>query len=169
MDRDDILGILKQFEKGGKLEVTNSYFGKEFNIKGPWDLVKEPRHYIQVEKINLIYFEEEYLKVKHLIDDVTLGKGQKEFYILYTTQRKILLNGKIEIAQTDFSSENDLVFKYLYDHPDIEITLSELKGKTNMRKPIDKVLTNLGFVKGLRSAFFDVNKTTIKFKKKVVL
>ncbi|MCA9379872.1 hypothetical protein KC675_01700 [Candidatus Dojkabacteria bacterium] len=169
IDPDDILGILNQFQNDGKLKIGKTFFGNQLNIKGPWDLIKEQRHYIEVGRIEIEYFEEEFLKLSHLIGDASQSTGDKEFFILYTSDRRILLNGKIEIAQPDFNSENDLVFKYLYERSGREIPLSELKSKIHMRKPIDKVLTNLGFVKGLRSAFFDVNKTTIKFKKKVVL
>lgn len=169
IDRADILGILMQFQKESRLIVKDKYFGNQLNISGPWNLLKEPRHYIEIEKIDIPYFEEEFLKIRHYIEDASLSNGQKEFYIVYTPERKVLLNGKIEIAQPDFNSENDLVFKYLYDHPEIEINLSELKAKTHMSKSIDKVLANLGFVKGLRSAFFDINKKTIKFKKRVIL
>lgn len=169
IDRSDILGILIQFGKNGKLSIKGKYFGNDLNIKGPWDIFKEPRHYIEIEKIDIIYFEEEFLKTKHLIEGHNSLYGQSEFFIVYTAERKIMLNGKIEIAQPDFDSENDLVFQYLYDHSDTVIQISDLKLKTKMSKSIDKVLANLGFVKGLRSTFFDINKSSIKFKKKVTL
>lgn len=169
IDSADILGFLLQFEKSDKLLIKDKYFGSNLNIKGPWDLFKEPRHYIEIEKIDMNYFEEEYLKTKHLIEGNNNLFEKSEFYIVYTAERKIMLNGKIEIAQPDFNSENDLVFKYLYDHSDTVIQISDLKLKTKMSKSIDKVLANLGFVKGLRSTFFDINKSSIKFKKKVTL
>lgn len=169
IDRADILGILTQFQKDSKLLIKDRYFGNQLNINGPWNLVKEPRHYIEIEKIDMPYFEEEFLKVKHYIEEASPSSGQKEFYVLYTSDRRILLNGKIEISKPDFDSENDRVFKYLYDHADDEIPLAELKVKARMGKSIDKVLENLGFVKGIRSAFFNINKTTIKFKKRVIL
>lgn len=169
IDQTDILGILTQFEKDNKLKIAKTYFGSQLNIKGPWDLIKEPRHYIEVSNIDVNHFEEEYHKSHQLLENQNISNNQVEFFILYSSDRKILLNGKIELSQPDFNSENDLVFKYLYDRSNVEIPMSQLKEKTGMSKPIDKVLTNLGFVKGLRSAFFDVNKTTIKFKKKVNL
>lgn len=169
IDRADILSIIKKFEEKGKLKVTNVYFGDQLNIKGPWDLVKESRHYIEISEIDLNYFEQEYLENKHLLGDHYLSNGQSEFYIYYSSDRRILLNGKIELSHPDFDSENDAVFKYLYERSGIDISIAELKEKTHMSKPIDKVLTNLGFVKGLRASFFDVNKTTIKFKKKIIL
>lgn len=169
IDRNDILGIIKQFEDKGKLKIMQTYFGNQLNIKGPWDLVKEPRHYIEIGKIDIKYFEEELLKDKHLLDDRDAVTGMQTFYIYFAPDRRILLNGKIEIAKPDFDSENERIFTYLYNHPNKKISIKELKEETDMTKPIDKVLSNLGFVRGLRSAFFDVNKTSIKFKKEIQL
>ena len=165
----DIVRILVQFRDAGKLKILDKYLGPTHNIKGFWDLLPEPDHYIELSDIDIKYFEKEYQQVRKYYSEDSSIKGKQQFFIELTADRRILLNGKIEIAQPDFNSENEQVFSYLYEYCNQEIRISDLKKKFGMKKTIDKVLANLGFTKGLRSTFFDINKTTIKFKSPVSL
>lgn len=87
--------------------------------------------------------------------------------IVYTKSREVLLDGKLLLAKPDFSSENDLVFDYLYKNPNKRITKTKLEKevvKEKLTKTLHKIVENLGFKKTLRNAFFDVSQKAIMFR-----
>ncbi len=88
------------------------------------------------------------------------------YEITYTGSREILLNKIFQIAKPDFDSENDLVFDFLYKHPNKKYTLKEIEeGIGNkLGKTLHKIVENLGFKGDLRKIFIDVSGTSICFK-----
>jgi len=88
------------------------------------------------------------------------------YEIAYTGLREILLNKIFQIAKPDFDSENDLVFDFLYKHPNKKYTLKEIEeGIGNkLGKTLHKIVENLGFKGDLRKIFIDVSGTSICFK-----
>lgn len=48
------------------------------------------------------------------------------YEITYTKQRQVLMNNA-QISKPDFNSENDLVFSFLYKHPNKRVTRDELE------------------------------------------
>jgi hypothetical protein len=85
-------------------------------------------------------------------------KNLKEivYRITYTFDRRILLNKDILISHPNLLSENDLVFKYVYDNPNRQILRDEIEKEIKMKllKNIPKIIDNLGFTRDLRRVFF---------------
>jgi hypothetical protein len=95
--------------------------------------------------------------------------NSSDLTITYTNAREILLNGMFQLAKPNLDGENDIVFKYLYDHPNQSITKAKLEAelKIKVAKPFHKIVENLGFKSDLSRAFFSVSKTAIEFRNPV--
>ncbi len=89
--------------------------------------------------------------------------------ITFTPAREILLNNSYQIAKPDFDSENDLVFDYLYKHPNEKFTKEQIEAELRIKlaKSPHKIIENLGFTGVLRKAFFSVSKNSIQFRNPV--
>ena len=87
------------------------------------------------------------------------------YEIVYTKQRQILMNNA-QIGKPDFNSENDLVFSFLYTHPNESITKEQIEkavgGKLN--KSLHKIVENLGFEGDTKEVFLSVSKDAIQFR-----
>jgi len=98
------------------------------------------------------------------------GQGTEVMYeVRFTPAREILINNFL-LTRLDFDSENDNVFKYLYEHPNQTISLDDLEerlGGTRLKKSLHKIVENLGFVPEIRKAFFDTSKDSIRFRNPV--
>lgn len=176
IDEHEILQIVEQFQESGKLKILVATFNLPMKVGFLEEVNKHTYHRVEVTDVDLPYFISElekntsYLKPSH-------ETGSNEFFILFNadSDRRILLNGKIELSKPDFDSENERVFSYLYKNRNTVIKKSELKKyyeKTYAEKIIktfDKILENLGFTKGMRSVFFDSTKDSIRFKSPVKL
>lgn len=76
------------------------------------------------------------------------GDSQSVAYeITYSGSREILLNKTFQLAKPDFDSENDLVFSYLYEHPNQKFTRGQLEEVIGRKftKSLHKIVENLGF------------------------
>ena len=99
------------------------------------------------------------------------AESEVVYRITYTKAREILLsdvfqNEVFQLAKPDFDSENELVFNYLYEHPNQRITRQEIEDamKVKLTKSFNKIVDNLGFKGDLRRLFFNVSKkTSIQF------
>ena len=88
------------------------------------------------------------------------------YEVKFTPAREILINGFL-LTRLDFDSENDNVFKHLYEHPNQTISVAELEkrlGGTPLKKSLHKIVENLGFVREIKRAFFDISKDSIRFR-----
>lgn len=88
------------------------------------------------------------------------------YEIKLTTSREILLNNLV-LARPEFGSENEIVFRYLFDNPNRTVTLDELQkrmGDQPIKKTLHKIVENLGFQGDLKDAFFSVAKDSILFR-----
>lgn len=88
------------------------------------------------------------------------------YEVTFTPGREIFINNFL-LTRLDFDSENDNVFKYLYEHPNQTISLAELEkrlGGERLKKSLHKIVENLGFVPEIRKAFFDTSKDSIRFR-----
>lgn len=96
-----------------------------------------------------------------------LKKPQNEiiYEIKYTSAREILLNSFL-LTKTNFDSENDNVFDYIYRNPNRKIKLEELKKEmgSNLTKSLHKIVENLGFRGELKKAFFSISKNDLLFR-----
>lgn len=84
------------------------------------------------------------------------------YKITFTTAREILLNG-FQIAKPDFDSENEVVFSFLFKHPNKRHTLKDIETATGRKltKTLHKVIENLGFTGDIKKVFIDVNKDSV--------
>ncbi len=139
-------------------------------------------------KVNLANFDDFYAKIKQefekrkqkatkidekKVKDIpkqaatkkTDEKDEPLYQIIYTKQRQVLMNNA-QISKPDFNSENDLVFSFLYEHPNKRVTREELEkamgGK--LTKSLHKIVENLGFEGDTKEVFFSVSKNAIEFR-----
>ncbi|PIQ72345.1 hypothetical protein COV86_03475 [Candidatus Roizmanbacteria bacterium CG11_big_fil_rev_8_21_14_0_20_35_14] len=92
-------------------------------------------------------------------------KDEPMYQITYTKQRQVLMNNA-QIGKPDFNSENDLVFSFLYEHPNKRITREELEKAVGgkLTKTLHKIVENLGFEGDTKEVFFSVSKNAIEFR-----
>lgn len=102
---------------------------------------------------------------------VNSAVSDSSFFIVFNDDRRILLNGKIELAKPDFEGTNELIFSLLYKNPYETFTKDQLEEtlKIKIEQNFDKIVENLGFRRGLKSAFFDIKSDSIRFKNPVTL
>ncbi len=80
--------------------------------------------------------------------------------------RKVMLNGKKQLARLNFNSTNELVFDYLYRNQGKRVTVKELEAevlKELLNKTLHAIVRDLGFTGALAQIFFDVSKSAIRF------
>lgn len=166
---DDIQTILLEFQNSQKLQISDLKIAKPHPLlKNFHEMFDTSEHYIEITNVDLDFFQIELAKYKSYLEKTLTSSN--EFFIFYSSDRRILLNGKIELATPDFDTENERIFTYLYSHKNEILKIKEIKEvyeknyKEKISKSLDKVLENLGFVRGLRKTFFDINKTSIRFK-----
>lgn len=174
----DINELVKRFEKLFPDVIEYHNLNNEYTFTLTPDLAKHIKLLIN-EKLAYQY-ENAYpsyatLPLELLIEDLdniiekanetTLEESNNRLFIEYRNDRTILLNGKVKISKPNFNNENDLVFNILYKNPNKTFTKDELEAecKIKITKPFSKIIENLGFYRGLKSAFFDVSKTSIRF------
>ena len=88
------------------------------------------------------------------------------YEVKFTPAREILINGFL-LTRLDFDSENDNVFKYLYERPNKTINVADLEkqlGGTTLKKSLHKIVENLGCVREIKRVFFDISKSSIRFR-----
>jgi len=92
-------------------------------------------------------------------------KGEPMYQITYTKQRQVLMNNA-QISKPDFNSENDLVFSFLYEHPNKRVNREELEKAvgSKLTKSLHKIVENLGFEGDTKEVFFSVSKNAIEFR-----
>lgn len=89
------------------------------------------------------------------------------YWIDYSERsRRVMLNGKKQLARLNFNSTNELVFDYLYRNSGKRVTVKELEAEV-LKEPLNKTLhaivRDLGFTGALAQMFFDVSKSAIRF------
>lgn len=82
---------------------------------------------------------------------------------------KIWVNDRYLVGKPNFDQENELIFEYVFNNPDKDITKQELEQKLEItiKKTLSKVINELGFTGEIRKAFFvkSSNKSIIRFRK----
>ena len=100
-------------------------------------------------------------------EEVTKSQAKTDvvYEITYTKQRQILMNNA-QIGKPDFNSENDLVFGYLYKHPNESFTKEQIEKAVGVKlnKSLHKIVENLGFEGDTKEVFISVSKNAIQFR-----
>lgn len=94
--------------------------------------------------------------------------GPKSYFIEFNDDRRVLLNGSIELSKPDFEGVNEVTFRFLYNHPNQIFKKEFIESKTKMKiGSLDKMVENLGFRRDFKHAFFDIGGDSIRFKNPV--
>lgn len=92
-----------------------------------------------------------------------------KYYLEYTTDGRLMLNGDVELSKPIFDEDNDLIIKYLIENPNKSFTRKELSshcGKV-INKDFAKVIEHLVRTKGFKNLFFRYSKDSIELKNPV--
>jgi len=190
---NEVKAILMQFEAESKISIE--YMPRFINEFIP-DIHK--RYLYEVKVLDIAYFKsfiphespikalnkfteeitgqtaEERARIKAIenaVKEKELSPNVSEYFIDYKDDKVIMLNGKIDIGRPHFGEDNQIVFEFLYNHPNQVFTEKELLEKTNAKVigKLTKIVESLGFRRGLGKAFFEINTTSIKFKNHIKL
>ena len=100
------------------------------------------------------------------------NSGYKYFISYDKASRSVYLNDIFLLATLNYNSKNHLIFDYLYDNPNTELTIQdfidhhpELENICSLSKKIDSI----GFKGDVRKHFFQVTKYSVKFTPEVEL
>ena len=164
----DLISLLNKLEKEEDAVKLLSLPTDQTNHKYVVKLMPGFDHYVDVIRLDPKYQEWTGIKT---IPDVQVGSAKPNtiLTISYAKSREIVLNGLFQLAKPNLNSENDVVFQYLYDHPNTSFTKTQLESalSTKITKPLHKIVENLGFKPELSKVFFSVSKNSIEFRNPV--
>ena len=169
----EVVSIIEQFQQLNKLKVVSSNTKDPLPmLKGFYDNIGTPEKYIEISDLDIEYFKNE-LKKLSPHSSISKSSSKDTFYIEFSSDRRVLLNGKIDLAKPDFGETNEAIFKFLFEHPNQVFTKLQIEQeiKMDITQKFDKIVENLGFRRGLKATFFDISEksSTIKFKNPVIL
>ncbi|MFZ6022360.1 MAG: hypothetical protein ACOYT9_02730 [Patescibacteria group bacterium] len=154
-----------------KLESKQKIKAIQFASENAWD--GEDDIYTDVfEEYLFEVLDPSFLKgYENVLTTDQKGNQQREYFIKLENDRRILLNGNILMAKPDFNSENEVVFKYLYEHPNTTLMKDQIESdiKVPITKTFHKIVENLGFTSGFKQLFFDISAESIRFKNPVTV
>jgi len=117
--------------------------------------------------------EEEYKKI---VKDYEQAKQMKKikiknpvYEVKYSEKTREILINNFLIAKPDFFRENEVVFTYIYKHPNERLSKDRIEKENGIKltKTLPKILENLGFTGETRKAFFDVSSKGALFRNPV--
>ncbi len=152
------LGAITELHKG----VAGAYYYWSFRLGNNYQTVFDEyqEEYKKVAQVYQQSREEEKTTSKRLEE-----KNEVVYEITYTKQRLILMNN-VQIGRPDFNSENDLVFSFLYAHPNESVTREQIEKVvgSKLNKSLHKIVENLGFEGDTKEVFISVSKNAIQFR-----
>lgn len=105
------------------------------------------------------------LETEEYSDFGQLSKEKEILYRIKYNNQQILLNA-ILLAKTEFMGIPDQIFRYFYEHPNTEISMTKLKQvlKTSIPRKLPDIIKDLGFTAELKDMFFpSISSTAGKF------
>ena len=152
---------LSEEEKGYNPRYEDDYYGLE--LLPAWGdyfakIQQEPEYKaFSPSRIATEYEQTKQTKEIHIKDTV--------YEVKYLRSREILVNNFL-IAKPDFNRENEVVFTYIYNHPNERISKDKIEKETGIKltKTLPKILENLGFIGETRKSFFDVSSEGVLFR-----
>ncbi len=159
----EMKNILSKLDKRKIINIVSLPYTPEL-VRSGVDPDKDKRN--KYYKIKLLKGFDEYLQ--RYLPVTHKNESQEYLWISYPDNtREVLLNDIIIISKPNFNSVNDIVFSYLYKHPNKAITKKVLERdvyKQTITKRLHDIVQELGFKKELAKIFFSVSKTQIEFK-----
>lgn len=133
-------------EEGGSLAFVDILpdFGTE--------LIKVKKQYLNYEKQSI-----------NLLDE------NCEIYRISYKNYRISINNFV-LSHPNFNNENEIIFSYLYEHPNKRVTKQELEEKAlngKLKKSLNLIVQGLGFNGKIREVFFNVSEKGIIFNNPV--
>lgn len=117
-------------------------------------------------------YENQYKRAsKDHIDAMNIIKKETNdpvYRISYSSITRNIVVNNFLLKRPDFDSENERFFTYVFSNPNKLITVKELnENYIELKKTTHKIIENLGFTGDLKKIFFDVSKTSVKFRNPV--
>lgn len=185
--RDKLFEQITPFHVQNILEKLRDDYGMVRKIISPesLDYVENPPQWSEdnPKYYNVFYvvisdmFEhwaENYLEKFHKSKDggtqnQTMGNNGLEISLL--NNRQIVLNGIFLLSKPDFGKENEMVFSFLFEHPNVAYQRDQISKAIGEEicKSFHKIVENLGFSPDLRKCFFEIGKDKIMFRNPVGL
>lgn len=164
LDYLKMIGVVVEYSRGDNALDADIIL----NISNFYDILDRAKKiYSSVKKVEVEVEDGKNIKdiLKQEIIEKTDEKDEPMYQITYTKQRQVLMNNA-QISKPDFNSENDLVFSFLYEHPNKRITREELEKAIGekLTKSLHKIVENLGFEGDTKEVFFSVSKNAIEFR-----
>ncbi len=158
---DEAINMLRPFgEKIFRISTIYDEFDdyyKNFKKKGKKQLGEE-KNVAQYPDLN-----DPKIKTSTLLDENELLYELK-YHAMYC---QISINGKL-LSNPHYGSINSVVFEYLFDHPNKDVSYDELKGIVEaninkiLNKPLKKIAHELGFVGERKKLFFITSKDSAR-------
>lgn len=176
-EREDIDEIVNSYTRGlGYLKnigVVKNYTISDMTLSSEITL-DIARFFEVLERINSLGQSEKEKQKENKIKEKTVEKTSNQqpeskidvvYEITYTKQRQILMNN-VQIGKPDFNSENDLVFSFLYIHPNESFTKEQIEKAVGVKlnKSLHKIVENLGFEGDTKEVFISASKNAIQFR-----
>ena len=163
--KNQVSGIMDKLESDGIIEYTikkGSYYGPKADLAESY--LGKPLYYsVKLSDAFNKYFSQ--LKGEYIEEnEPSKGIMCSIKYNEYTSE--ITCNGKV-LSRPRFDSINGKFFRYVYNHPNKEINIADMKLGDN--KNPHKIIEQLGFKGKLKQIFFSANKTTVIFRNPVFL
>lgn len=159
---EDLQLLIKHLVSNEAIEVIqDARYGSQLSKYDPYS---DPDQDYIIRILDKVFLQNELIRSDDASEEETAS--EHNYYIVLTEDGRILLDGKFEIAKPNFNSENELVFRYLYDNPNQRHTKKHIEEhlKIKMKKTFHKTVENLNFRSGLKKYFFDISKNGIIFK-----
>jgi hypothetical protein len=158
--KDDLVKVLRRLEEDKVIKLTLvdhlNRLGRKAEDKVEFEIDRD--------KFSSFYNQHKKPVAPKVVSDTTVL-----YRVSYSEQsREILINGFL-LAKPDFGLENEMVFGYIYQHPNERLSKAQIEQDLNISigKSFHKIVENLGFKGDLRKTFFDISKTYIRFRNPV--
>jgi len=111
-------------------------------------------------------FEDFYTQHKRSLSPEVIPDSTILYRVSYSDKSREIFVNDFLLAKPDFGLENEMVFGYIFQHPNERLSKTQIEQDLNISvsKSFHKIVENLGFKGDLRKAFFDISKTYIRFK-----
>jgi len=164
--RERAIYLLQQY----KIIKIEGYHYREDDSKTEADIILYEKLFKRyLDKAKAIYIKN--TTIKQELQKVS-GDEEVAYCVTYSPAREIIIHGdhtSFILTKLNFGGENDAVFGYLDQHPNIIIdkkTLVQTSGG-NLTKTLPKIVEKLGFSGNLLRAFFNVNETSVLYRKSI--
>ncbi|MFA5879855.1 MAG: LamG-like jellyroll fold domain-containing protein [Candidatus Margulisiibacteriota bacterium] len=118
----------------------------------------------------IVNFVTKVKKKKETPNEINLERDKFRYEISFDeATQEIILNNVFVLKKPQYDSENHRVFEYLYNHANEDIPISELLKHVKFYKDLHQITYALGFKGELKTKFFKVSASLIRFNNPIFL